>query len=111
MWQMIEMHEIIPGKRFDRYYELGQYALGEKLGLWIVVPMQLIVQVGCDIVYMVIAGKSLQKCYEIIYPHAQPIRLPLFITIFAVVQFFLSNLPNFNSIASISFAAAVMSIG
>jgi hypothetical protein len=31
---MVEMHEMVPGKRFDRYHELGQQAFGEKLGLW-----------------------------------------------------------------------------
>ncbi|KAL5154074.1 Lysine histidine transporter 1 [Glycine soja] len=55
LWQMVEMHEMIPGKRFDRYHELGQHAFGEKLGLWIVVPQQLICEVGLDIVYSTIA--------------------------------------------------------
>ncbi|KAL4377226.1 hypothetical protein GQ457_02G012310 [Hibiscus cannabinus] len=31
LWQMVEMHELVPGKRFDRYHELGQYAFGDKL--------------------------------------------------------------------------------
>jgi len=65
LWQMVEMHEMVPGKRFDRYYELGQEAFGEKLGLWIVVPQQLIVGVGVDIVYMVTGGKSLEKFYHL----------------------------------------------
>ena len=30
LWQLIELHEI-KGKRFNRYHELGQYALGETL--------------------------------------------------------------------------------
>ncbi|KAE9588906.1 putative amino acid transporter, transmembrane domain-containing protein [Lupinus albus] len=53
MWQMVEMHEMVPSKLFDRYHELGQHAFGEKLGLWIVVPQQLVCEVGVDIVYMV----------------------------------------------------------
>jgi len=28
---MVEMHEMVLGKRFDRYHELGQHAFGEKL--------------------------------------------------------------------------------
>ncbi|CAK8561101.1 unnamed protein product [Lathyrus sativus] len=31
LWQMVEMHEMVPGKRFDRYHELGQEAFGENL--------------------------------------------------------------------------------
>ena len=39
LWQMCAMHEI-KGKRFNRYHELGQYAWGQKLGLWLVIPCQ-----------------------------------------------------------------------
>uniref|UniRef100_A0A803KV68 Amino acid transporter transmembrane domain-containing protein n=1 Tax=Chenopodium quinoa TaxID=63459 RepID=A0A803KV68_CHEQI len=110
MIEMIEMHEIVPGKRFDRYHELGQYAFGEKLGLWVIVPQQLMVQVGCDIVFMLTGGSSLMKFYNIVYPSGQPVKLPYFIMMYASVQFFLSNLPDFNSIAGVSFAAAIMSL-
>ncbi|CAK9860861.1 unnamed protein product [Sphagnum jensenii] len=112
LWQMVEMHEMVPGKRFDRYHELGQEAFGPKLGLWIVVPQQLVVQVGVDIVYMVTGGKSLQKFYHLVckgncnlYKHTS-----LWIVIFGSVHFFLSQLPNFNSISGISLAAAIMSL-
>ncbi|BBH00502.1 lysine histidine transporter 1 [Prunus dulcis] len=110
LWHMVEMHEMVPGKRFDRYHELGQHAFGEKLGLWIVVPQQLICEVGVDIVYMVTGGKSLQKIHIIARKDKDPIKLTYFIMIFASAQFVLSHLPNFNSISGISLAAAVMSL-
>lgn len=113
LWQMVEMHEMVPGKRFDRYHELGQHAFGEKLGLWIVVPQQLIVEVGVDIVYMVTGGKSLQKVHELLCKAEDGcarIKLSYFIMIFASVHFVLSHLPNFNSISGVSLAAAVMSL-
>lgn len=111
LWQMVEMHEMVPGKRFDRYHELGQYAFGEKLGLYIVVPQQLIVEVGTCIVYMVTGGKSLQKVHDLLCNDpCKKIKLSYFIMIFASVHFVLSHLPNFNSIAGVSLAAAVMSL-
>ncbi|KAL8137367.1 hypothetical protein V2J09_003368 [Rumex salicifolius] len=110
LWQMVEMHEMVPGKRFDRYHELGQHAFGEKLGLWIVVPQQLIVEVGVDIVYMVTGGKSLQKFHDLVCKDCKKIKTTYFIMIFASVHFVLSHLPNFNSIAGVSLAAAVMSL-
>ncbi|KAG6474343.1 hypothetical protein ZIOFF_068269 [Zingiber officinale] len=110
LWQMVEMHEMVPGKRFDRYHELGQYAFGEKLGLYIVVPQQLIVEVGVCIVYMVTGGKSLKKFHDVICPDCKQIKLTFFIMIFASVHFVLSQLPNFNSISGVSLAAAVMSL-
>ncbi|KAK4772740.1 hypothetical protein SAY86_014515 [Trapa natans] len=110
LWQMVQMHEMVPGKRFDRYHELGQYAFGEKLGLYIVVPQQLIVEVGVDIVYMVTGGKSLQKFHDTVCPNCKPIKTTYFIMIFASAQFILSHLPNFNAISCVSLAAAAMSL-
>ncbi|XP_047314046.1 lysine histidine transporter 1-like [Impatiens glandulifera] len=121
LWQMVEMHEMVPGKRFDRYHELGQHAFGEKLGLWIVVPQQLIVEVGVNIVYMVTGGKSLKKFHDLVCgknsttgvfsnKSCHNIRQTYFIMIFASVHFVLSHLPNFNSISGVSLAAAVMSL-
>ena len=107
---MVEMHEMVPGKRFDRYHELGQHAFGEKLGLWIVVPQQLVVQVGVNIVYMVTGGKSLKKFHDLVCSDCKDIRLTYFIMIFASLQFVLSHLPNLNSISVVSLAAAVMSL-
>lgn len=105
------MHEMVPGKRFDRYHELGQEAFGEKLGLYIVVPQQLICEVGVDIVYMVTGGRSLQKFHDLVCGDScKDIKLTYFIMIFASVHFVLSHLPNFNSISGVSLAAAVMSL-
>lgn len=110
LWQMVEMHEIVPGKRFDRYHELGQHAFGEKLGLWVVVPQQLMVEIGVNIVYMITGGNSLKKIHDISCPGCKSIKTTYFIMIFASVQFVLSHLPSFNSITGVSFAAAAMSL-
>ncbi|KAJ4962046.1 hypothetical protein NE237_021956 [Protea cynaroides] len=110
LWQMVEMHEMIPGKRFDRYHELGQQAFGEKLGLWIVVPQQLLVEVSLDIVYMVTGGQSLKKFHELVTHRPSDIKLTYFIMIFGSCHFVLAFLPNFNAVASISLAAAIMSL-
>lgn len=111
LWQMVEMHEMVPGKRFDRYHELGQHVFGERLGLWIIVPQQLIVEVGCDIIYMMTAGKSLQKIHQLLCKEpCKDIKLSFFIMMFAACQFVLSQLPDFNSISMVSLAAAIMSL-
>ncbi|KAK1366846.1 Lysine histidine transporter 1 [Heracleum sosnowskyi] len=109
LWQMVEMNEIIPGKRLDRYHELGQAAFGEKLGLRIVVPLQVVVEVSTCIVYMVTGGKSLMKFQELAFPNSHPIGTTWSILIFGSSHFCLSFLPNFNSISGVSLAAAIMS--
>ncbi|KAL1553322.1 Lysine histidine transporter 1 [Salvia divinorum] len=110
LWQMVEMHEIVPGKRFDRYHEVGQHAFGPKLGLWIVVPQQLIVEVGVDIVYMITGGQSLKKFHQSVCSDCSDIKLTYFIMIFASVHFLLSPLPSFNSMSVLSLVAATMSL-
>ncbi|KAL2484750.1 Lysine histidine transporter-like 6 [Abeliophyllum distichum] len=110
MWQMIQLHEYVPGTRFDRYYDLGRHTFGPKLGPWLVLPQQPIVQVGCDIVYMVTGGKCLKKFMEITCTNCTKIRQSYWICIFGGLQFFLSQLPDFNSVSVVSLAAAVMSL-
>ncbi|KAL3691111.1 hypothetical protein R1sor_004762 [Riccia sorocarpa] len=115
LWQMVEMHEMVPGKRFDRYHELGQHAFGERLGLWIVVPQQLIVEVGVDIVYMVTGGRSLKRFHDLVkcpndLDGCGHIGLSAWIIIFSSQHFLLAQLPNFNAISGVSLAAAVMSL-
>ncbi|KAM7280777.1 hypothetical protein ACFE04_007911 [Oxalis oulophora] len=110
LWQLVNLHEVVPGKRFDRYPELGQHAFGETLGYWIVMPQQLLVQVASDVIYMVTGGKSLQKFVELAFPEAEPMRLTYYIVFFAVIQILLSQTPNFNSLKVVSLLAAVMSV-
>jgi hypothetical protein len=111
LWQMVQMHEMVPGKRFDRYHELGQHAFGDRRGLWIIVPQQLIVEVGTDIVYMVTGGQSLKKVHDLLCDgRCADIRLTYWIILYGCVHFPLSLFPNFNSISAVSAAAAVMSL-
>ncbi|VVA96027.1 unnamed protein product [Arabis nemorensis] len=112
LWQMIEMHEMFEGQRFDRYHELGQAAFGKKLGLYIVVPLQLSVEISVCIVYMVTGGKSLKNVHDLAVGHGKCTKMTIthFILIFASSQFVFSLLKNFNSISGVSLVAAVMSV-
>ncbi|CAN6235263.1 unnamed protein product [Urochloa humidicola] len=108
---LIELHECVPGVRFDRLRDLGAHALGPRLGPWVVVPQQLIVQLGCDMVYMVTGGKCLQKFAESVSTTALPrLHQSYWICIFGGFQFLLSQLPNLDAITAVSFVAAAMSL-
>jgi amino acid permease len=107
---LTELHECVPGVRFDRLRDLGAHALGPRLGPWVVVPQQLIVQLGCDMVYMVTGGKCLQKFAESVCPRCAPLHQSYWICIFGSFQFLLSQLPNLDAITAVSFAAAAMSL-
>ncbi|DBA74512.1 TPA: hypothetical protein ACH3X2_000973 [Trebouxia sp. C0005] len=106
--QLCSMHEI-NGKRMNRYHELGQYAFGQRAGLWAVVPFQLIVMIGLGITYSVTAGKSLQAVY-LMCGGSGHVGLSVWIIVFAMSELFASQLPNFNSLAFVSLVAAVMSV-
>ncbi|KAK9756344.1 hypothetical protein RND81_01G090500 [Saponaria officinalis] len=110
LWQLVELHEAVPGTRFDRYPELGMHAFGPKLGYWIVMPQQTIVQVAINIVYMVTGGKSLKKACDIAFPSLPDTRTTYYTLIFAFLELLLSQAPNFHSLKLISFLAALMSI-
>ncbi|CAA0837666.1 Lysine histidine transporter 1 [Striga hermonthica] len=109
VWQLIQLHESDTGQRFDRYTELGQHALGPNKGTWLVMPQQLVVQVGSNIVYMVTGGKSLKKCLALL-TSAADFRKTYYIIFFGALHLILSQVPNFNSLKIISLTAAVMSI-
>eukprot|EP00208_Stichococcus_sp_RCC1054_P002184 CAMPEP_0206149468 /NCGR_PEP_ID=MMETSP1473-20131121/37794_1 /ASSEMBLY_ACC=CAM_ASM_001109 /TAXON_ID=1461547 /ORGANISM="Stichococcus sp, Strain RCC1054" /LENGTH=520 /DNA_ID=CAMNT_0053546931 /DNA_START=237 /DNA_END=1799 /DNA_ORIENTATION=- len=111
LWQLCAMHEL-DGHRFCRYHELGQYVFGPTLGIWVVLPCQLIMMIGLGIVYSVTGGRSMQRIYNL-YPPSSDARIgiSLWILFFGILQIFVSLLKNFNSLRGISFAAAVMSLG
>lgn len=110
LWLLIQLHECVPGVRFDRLRDLGAHALGPRLGPWVVVPQQLIVQLGCDMVYMVTGGNCLQKFAESVCPTCAPLHQSYWICIFGSSQFLLSQLPNLDAITAVSFLAAAMSL-
>ncbi|CAN6998127.1 unnamed protein product [Brassica oleracea var. botrytis] len=56
-----QLHVSASGKRFDRYPELVQEAFGPRLGYWIVLPQQLLVQIASDLVYSVSGGNLLKN--------------------------------------------------
>ncbi|KAK7271392.1 hypothetical protein RJT34_27248 [Clitoria ternatea] len=110
LWQLVEMHECVPGKRFDRYYELGEHAFGRKTGFFLVMIQQLTVQVASTIVYSVTGGKSLKKFFESISQVMGEIRQTYYILFFIILQLLLSQTPNFNNLKAVSLLAALMSV-
>nr|AAB48944.1 amino acid permease 1 [Nicotiana sylvestris]AAB96830.1 amino acid permease [Nicotiana sylvestris] len=114
LWQMVECKKcpgMLAGTCIDDHKLAVSNVFGNKLGLWIVVPQQLVVEVGIDIVYMVTGGKSFQKSIVLVCKdNCKDIKLTYYIMIFASVHFVLSHLPNFNAISGVSLVAAIMSL-
>lgn len=116
--QLVELHEFDPSfGRYMTYQSLGQRAFGKKLGLWIVLPMQMVVEVSLDVLFTVAAGEAMIRILEEIschYWHHQVHvygHLYVWFAAFAAIQVVLSfSMPNFNSIRWIVIVAAIMSV-
>eukprot|EP01026_Neomeris_dumetosa_P050426 TRINITY_DN4421_c0_g1_i8.p2 TRINITY_DN4421_c0_g1~~TRINITY_DN4421_c0_g1_i8.p2 ORF type:complete len:251 (-),score=14.82 TRINITY_DN4421_c0_g1_i8:5-757(-) len=110
---LISMHES-RGKRFNRYRDLGQAILGDKLGLWVIVPFQFIVLIGLDITYMVTAGESLWAVQREVCitreGDCSNLNLIEWILVFAALQLIISQLPDMHSLWWVSLMGAIMSI-
>lgn len=135
--QLIQLHEfelLNAGKRYGTYHELGRRAFrdvlagealgywrrairdvlgkdaGEALGYWIIFPLQMVVEVGLDILYTVAAGEAMNRIHGNLSPH-HPVHLFVWFAVFAAIQIILSFvLPTFHSIRWIVVAGAIMSI-
>ena len=118
--QLIQLHEfelLNAGTRYGTYRELGRRAfrdvLGEELGSWIIIALQMVVEVGLDILYIVVAGEAMNRIHEHLSPcdRSHPVHLFVWFAVFAAIQIILSFvLPTFQSIRWIVVAGAIMSI-
>ncbi|KAI6688950.1 hypothetical protein NL676_025778 [Syzygium grande] len=96
LWILVQLHEAVPGKRYNRYVELAQAAFGEKLGLWLAVfptTMKLFFQIVCG-----------PLC------SSNPLTTVEWYLVFTSLCIVLSQLPNLNSIAGLSLVGAVTAI-
>ncbi len=84
------------------------------------VPLQLLVEVSVDILYMVVGGQALQNIYNMNCSGHCPLNnmganpysgTYIWILVFASVYFLLVQLPTLSSLSKLSLAAAIMSIG
>lgn len=114
MKQLIKLHEfelLNKGVRYDTYHKLGQRAFGERRGLWIILPLQLVVEVSLDILFTVTAGEAMNRIHNL--GGCNRVHIFVWFAVFATIQIVLSILvPKFESkyMKCIVGAAAIMSV-
>lgn len=113
--QMVHLHEYDYTVRYKQYHLLAQKAFGAK-GFWIVLALQVLGEVSLDIVFMVVAGISMQYThYLTTWNHHTSVLM--WIAIFASIQVFFAILTTFDLMTTfqdlkhIVLLAAAMSIG
>lgn len=110
--QLVELHEVDPGIRYVTYHSLGQRAFGERLGLWIVLPMQIVVELSLDVLFTIAAGEAMIRILgDCHHPRRHEVPIYIWFVLFATIQVAISCvLPNYRAIKWIAVAAALMSI-
>ncbi|GMP81111.1 hypothetical protein CsSME_00035931 [Camellia sinensis var. sinensis] len=96
LWILVQLHEAVPGKRYNRYVELAQAAFGERLGVWLALfptTMKLFFQIVCG-----------PLC------SSNPLTTVEWYLVFTFLCIVLSQLPNLNSIAGLSLIGAITAI-
>ncbi|MED6144871.1 Lysine histidine transporter-like 8 [Stylosanthes scabra] len=84
LWLLVQLHEAVPGKRYNRYVELAQAAFGERLGVWLALFPTVYLSAGTATALILIGGETMKLFFQI--------------------------LPNLNSIAGLSLIGAVTAI-
>lgn len=113
--QMVYLHEYDYTVRYKQYHLLAKKAFGAK-GFWIVLALQVLAEVSLDIVFMVIAGISMQYAYYLTSGYHTTSVL-LWIAVFASIQVFFAiltttgRMTKFQDLKPIVLLAAAMSIG
>ena len=65
---------IVVWVRYDHYIDLVGHTFWRTLWPWMVLPQQMIVQVGVNIVYMVTGGTCPQKLMQMVCTHSTRLR-------------------------------------
>lgn len=113
LWVLVQLHEAVPGKRYNRYVELAQAAFGERLGLWLALFPTIYLSAGTATALILVGGETMKLFFQIVCgPHcsSNPLTTVEWYLVFTSLCIVLSQLPNLNSIAGLSLVGAVTAI-
>ncbi|KAL8058894.1 hypothetical protein ABFX02_03G051700 [Erythranthe guttata] len=110
---LVQLHEAVPGKRYNRYVELAQAAFGERLGVWLALFPTVYLSAGTATALILVGGETMKLFFQIVCgPHcsSNPLTSVEWYLVFTSLCIVLSQLPNLNSIAGLSLVGAVTAI-
>ncbi|XLU50040.1 hypothetical protein S245_044854, partial [Arachis hypogaea] len=65
LWLWVQLHEAVPGKRYNRYVDLAQAVFGERLGVWLALFPTVYLSVGITTALILIGGKTIKLFFQI----------------------------------------------
>ncbi|XP_034677238.1 lysine histidine transporter-like 8 isoform X2 [Vitis riparia] len=113
LWILVQLHEAVPGKRYNRYVELAQAAFGERLGVWLALFPTVYLSAGTATALILIGGETMKLFFQIVCGPlctSNPLTTVEWYLVFTSLCIVLSQLPNLNSIAGLSLIGAVTAI-
>ncbi|CAN4122750.1 unnamed protein product [Withania somnifera] len=113
LWILVQLHEAVPGKRYNRYVELAQAAFGEKLGVWLALFPTVYLSAGTATALILVGGETMKLFFQIVCGplcSSNPLTTVEWYLVFTSLCIVLSQLPNLNSIAGLSLVGAVTAI-
>ncbi|KAD4888705.1 hypothetical protein E3N88_20778 [Mikania micrantha] len=113
LWILVQLHEAVPGKRYNRYVELAQAAFGERAGLWLALFPTVYLSAGTATALILIGGETMKLFFEIVCGPlctSNPLTTVEWYLVFTSLCIVLSQLPNLNSIAGLSLIGAITAI-
>ncbi|KAJ6344623.1 hypothetical protein OIU76_006194 [Salix suchowensis] len=113
LWILVQLHEAVPGKRYNRYVELAQAAFGERLGLWLALFPTVYLSAGTATALILIGGETMKLFFQIVCGplcSSNPLTTVEWYLVFTSLCIVLSQLPNLNSIAGLSLIGAITAI-
>ncbi|KAK8290725.1 hypothetical protein V6Z12_D06G016200 [Gossypium hirsutum] len=66
LWILVQLHEAVPGKRYNRYVELAQAAFGERLGVWLALFPTVYLSAGTATALILIGGETMKLFFQIV---------------------------------------------
>lgn len=118
--QAAEMNIMKSQGQLDQNHEPGQEPFGRKYGRWTAIPLEIIVEVGFDVIYVVTGGQCLMKIYELKNCSSMVLEndcgqkecdnfsITFWVVIFATPQFFLAQFSNLKAISRVLLASLII---
>lgn len=109
----MQLHEAVPGKRYNRYVELSQAAFGESMGLWLALFPTIYLSAGTATALILIGGETMKLFFQIVCGplcQSNPLTTVEWYLVFTSLCLVLSQLPNLNSIAGLSLIGGLTAI-
>ncbi|CAL5383657.1 unnamed protein product [Camellia sinensis] len=113
LWILVQLHEAVPGKRYNRYVELAQAAFGERLGVWLALFPTVYLSAGTATALILIGGETMKLFFQIVCGplcSSNPLSTVEWYLVFTSLCIVLSQLPNLNSISGLSLIGAITAI-